>query len=295
MKKITLLFTVFFLLTVILAIAQKIQVKKGIVSKDDEPVAKLEGEATFAKGLDITLKSMTDEPLLHIKNVLINYHNVFYGTIQYYAIDFLPLNQSAGLVVEYTHSSEKKLIEYLYATIGLDFLNKDGLNKDQINKFLASKDESKKIHADTTRTFAIRNYERERLKNPVKVRNFTVAISLRSTGPRLTTSRSMETFDIYQDNKMIGKITKTISSSAVAPGGTPTQSAGYIVTRKVEPFSVDGETFEFANLARVIAEPDFPINISAYCERTWAKDLKLSNILAGEQQIVLWLIEKGCL
>jgi len=45
----------------------------------------------------------------------------------------------------------------------------------------------------------------------------------------------------------------------------------------------------------ISANPGFPLEITAYCERTWAKDLKLPDILAGERQIILWLIEKQCL
>lgn len=291
-----LLFLIIFLsLISILSHAQKIQIKKGLITNDGEPLGKLEGEATFANGTDITIKSMGDEPLVHIKCVIINYHNVFYKSIQFYSIDFIPLNQSAALTMDYPFSSEKRLIEYLYATIGPIFLSKEGLNKNQVENFLASKDESAKIHADTTHNFAMRNNEREALKKSIESRDINGMLLMRLVDSRASGSSTQETAEIYQGNLLIGKIVKTITSSAVASGGSPVRSASYVVMRRVEAFSVDGEKFEFAHLAAVNADPNFPLDIKAYCERTWAKDLKLSDILAGERQIILWLIEKGCL
>ena len=278
--------------------AQKIQVKKGIVSKGDVAIAKLEGEATFLKGTDITLKSMTDEPLLHVKSIILNYHSVFYESMNFYSFEFLSMKKAGVITFDYTFSSERKLIEYLYETIGNDFLNKSGLNEEQVNSFLATKSEGAKIHADTTRTYAMINNERERLKRPVESRKFDAVVTLQSEGVKFNSSGnvSLEMFNVYYDNMLIGKISKSIKTGFTAPGATSPgeKTSLYVAERKVEPFVVDGERFEFANMARFSFTPNFPPSISAYCERAWAKDIKIPDILSAEKQIATWLLDKGC-
>lgn|GEM_PF-3800007 len=278
-----------------LSFGQKIQVKRGIITNNGEAIGKLQGEATFANGTDITIKSMNEELLLHVKSILVNYHNIFYKSLQFYSIDFLPLNLSASLIIDYPFSSERRLIEYLYTIIGSSFLRKDGLDKNQVEKFLASKDESAKINADTTRTFAIRNHEREALRRQAERRDLNGMITLKLVNSIASGSSTQQTSEIYQGSLLIGTITKTITNSAVTPSGPPVMSANYVIKRKVDRFAVDAMDFEFAHLAAINANPNYPLDITVYCERTWAKDLKLPDILAGERQIILWLIEKNCL
>jgi hypothetical protein len=276
-------------------IGQKIQIKKDVLLKDGEPIALLEGKAGTGNATMLVIKSLQGQPLMRVRSRYVNYKNNFYKGFIYHALEFLSLDKSAAILTEYTYSSERKLIEYLYTTIGADFLGKDGLQAQPVTRFVDEQDQSKKIHADTTRIMNILKLERERLDIPPAARNAQLPFVLRSLGLRTSGNLTAETFEIYQDNLLLGKVTKFISSQTPTPGATTIRSASYEFQRKIQQFEVEGELFDYGNLGSIEANPNYPLSVKMYCGRASLGDIKLTDILNGEHEIVAWLIERTCL
>lgn len=298
MKKITLLAALLFIIT--LCFSQKLQLKKGVISRDGQPIAKLEGKATLLK-TDVTIKSLTDVPLLNIQRIIKTFGSPFHEAVQYYTIRFIPADKAAYMLMTSSNSytSEKNLAQYFFDTIGHDFFNGDKLNTEIVDAFISKGDQSGQIKKDTLRTRGLITLSKEKLSEPLTGRDVNAGLYLKSlTKETISTVRaeSLETFDIYQGDQVIGRILKRIKGDKSIPGaGNNTiNSAEFVVMRKVPQFSYDGETLDFVNLALVEGSSEYP-DIYVECEKAWAKDLKLRDIYSAEHQITSWLISKGCL
>lgn len=274
--------------------AQKIQVKKDVVIRDGEPIAKVEGKTSFTK-TDMTIKSLREEPLVQVQSVWVKFGYPFHPIWTYYTIKFVKADKSVSIIAD-MRSSERKLIEFLYEKIGNDFLTKEGLNESAVSSFVASADQSEKIHNDSIRTIGIVKHTTEKLKEPVPDRNRQARLNLILVDAKDVRDGkviSREVFDAFQDDKLVARVVKN-QKSGMQIG---TRIYEYIVMRSVSPFTVGNETFSFADMALIEAnsDPEYKPEIHVQgCDRTWALDVKFKPA-SGEYSIVSWLIEKGCL
>jgi len=299
MRKISLV--VVMTLMAVVCSAQKIQLKKGIISNEDEPIGKLVGKATLLGGTDITLQSLDGASLVKIKDPYVGFQGIYPG-IRYYSIQFVPLNKTMSLIPanKVFFTSEKKLVEYLFESIGKNFLNKDGLNAEVVNQGIASNDQSAAIARDTTYTNSLLKMSWDKFKEPVVSRAVSARVRLVSIKKETINngySRStLETFDIVQGDVIIGKIIKLYEGDPSVSNGSATasKSVEYTVMRKVSPFVLDGKEIEFANMTVVKSRLSTP-DIETMCERAAYRDLKPSDIFSAEYEIVNWLISRGCL
>ncbi|HEY8934500.1 MAG TPA: hypothetical protein VIM65_04740 [Cyclobacteriaceae bacterium] len=306
MKKSTLLLILLF--TVFLSYSQKIQLKKGLLSKDNVPFGKLEGEATLLNGTNISIKSMEDAPLINIHEPRVTFGSPFYEPIRFYSIKFVPLQKTVAFIPEKFFMSEKKLVEYLFENIGNNFLGNEGLNAEVIDKFIASKDQSGKIAKDTVHISNLVKADLEKTNEPLIDRPEKDRVELSSLKKETTNAiwyETLQTFNIVKGNVVIGKLIKrykgdpSISSSSTTP---QSKEVEYVVKRRVKPFMLDGEEIEYVNLAKVKSSLSKP-EINMYCERKYSKtssgaystDLEISDVYNAEYQIVTQLIERGCL
>lgn len=295
----TILFTIFI---TGFCYAQKIQIKKGILLKDDVPVGKLEGKATLLNGTYVSISSNEDVPLMIIKDPLIVYGSPFHAPLRYYSINFVPLRKKVAIIPsdKKFFTSEKKLMEYLYESIGNDFLTKDGLNEKEIDRFMASsKDQTKFIQEDSTRIMDLIKISKEKLQSPLVPRPVGAGYRLDSYDKQTIDKNWAETYqelDIIQGDVVIGKITKRYKGDpSVAVGSVPSSRwVHYIVTRKVVPFTHEGKSISFVNMASVKGDTQYP-DIYVDCDKAWSKDVKFADIFAAEHELISWLITKGCL
>src|SRR5688572_6552056 len=99
-----------------LGYSQKIQLKKGIITRDGEPVAKLEGNATLLKGTDIKIQTVEGTTLIDITSPRKTFF--LYDPIMYYHFQFVPLdNKAVSFIPEKFLYSEKNLVEFLFENI----------------------------------------------------------------------------------------------------------------------------------------------------------------------------------
>lgn len=295
MKKTTLLITL--LLTAGLAYSQKIQLKKGILSKDDVQIGKVEGEATLLKGTDVSIKAADGSPLVIVKDPLVTFGSFYHEPIRYYAIEFVPLGKKVSLIPDQKKffTSEKKLVEYLFENIGSDFLGKDGLNAATIDKFIATKDQSQAIAKDTTHIGNLIRISKTKITEPIISRPENGNLML-TAGTKETIStmwqETFQSFDVVKGGVVIGRITKRYKGDPSVPSTSPSsKSVEYIVTRKVPTFTLDDQKVDYINLARIKSSVSGP-DIATFCE---SKYLKIADVFSAETEIATWLVEKGCL
>lgn len=295
MKKLILVLTLTFSVT--LGFSQKIQLKKGILSKDDVQLGKLEGEATLLNGTNVSITSMDGSPLVKIKDPLVKFGSVYHEPIRYYSVEFPSIGKTVSFIPDQKKffTSEKKLVEYLFENIGKEFLGKDGVNAELVNQFIASKDQTQAIAKDTTHISNLIKISKEKIKEPLITRQADGAVRLVSK-EKITIStmwqETLETFNIVKGNVIVGQLTKNYKGDPSVPSTSPSsKSVTYVVNRKVNSFTLDGETVDFISLAKVKSAVTGP-DIYTYCE---SKSIKISDIYSAEQEIVDYLIEKGCL
>ncbi len=295
-KSIVLLALVF---TTVLSYSQKIQLKKGLLSKDDVPIGKLEGEATLLKGTNISIQSMEGTPLISIKDPLVKFGSAYHEPIRYYSIQFIPLGKTISFIPDQNKffTSEKKLVEYLFENIGKDFLGKEGLNAELVDRFITSKDQSKKISLDTLYIANFIKASQEKIAEPLINRpgeGSVRLVSLKKETTSTTWQETLETFDVLQENVIIGRVTKLYKGDPSVPSSSSIQSSKaveYVVMRKTNPFMVDDRKIEFINLAKVKSSVNGP-DVYTYCEQ---KNIEVSDIYSAEYQIVMQLVTKRCL
>jgi hypothetical protein len=297
MKKITLL-TASLLITT-LCFSQRLQLKKGILSEDGQPVAKLEGKATLFK-TNVTIKSLSDTPLLSVERIIKTFGSPFHEGINYYEIRFIPTGKVASLLMtgENSYTSEKNLAQYIFDTIGHNFFSNDQINQEIVDAFFKG-DQSEQIRTDTLMTRNLITLSKEKLTEPLIPRDGNTYLRLNSLKKEtISTAKaeSLETFDIYQGNVVIGRVLKRIKGDKSIPGAATytINSAEYVVMRRVSPFVYRDKNEEFVNMALVKGDGEYP-DIYVECEKAWAKDVKLPDIYTAEYQITSWLISKGCL
>jgi hypothetical protein len=296
MKKSILLLVLAF--TIATAYTQKIQLKKGVLSKDDVQIGKVEGEATLLKGTDVAIKSVDGATtLVSIKDPLVTFGSPYHEPIRYYAIEFVTLGKKAAFIPDQKKffTSEKKLVEYLFERIGADFLGKDGLNAATIDQFIASKDQSKAIASDTTHIGNLIRVSKVKITEPIINRPADGGVRINSLSKETistTWQETFETFDVLKGNVVIGQITKRYKGDPSVPSTSPSsQSVEYIVKRKVPSFMLDDKKIDFISLAKIKSTVSGP-DIMTYCE---SKYLKIGNVFAAEAEIADWLVSKGCL
>jgi hypothetical protein len=277
--------------------AQKIQLKKGIISRDGEPIGKMDGKASLLKGTSVSIQSLEGTDLMNITSPIKTFP--LYESIMYYHIRFATPNKTISFIPEKFLYSEKNLVEFLFESIGTDFLTKEGLNADMVDKFIADKDQSQAIAHDTTYYSNLVKISKEKLKEPVVSRPLDSKVRLYSTEKKTIEAygqKTLETFDIFQGNVLIGKLTKFYKGDPTlhVNATPPPKEVEYTVLRKISAFSLDEKTIEFVNMAKVKSSISTP-DIYSHCDGTWAKDLQASDIYSAESAIVNWLISKGCL
>ncbi|HTJ50734.1 MAG TPA: hypothetical protein VL443_14830 [Cyclobacteriaceae bacterium] len=279
--------------------SQKIQLKKGLLSKDDVPLGKLEGEATLLKGTNISIQSMEGLPLIIIKDPLVTFGSPYHEPIRYYSIKFIPLDKTVSFIPDQKKffTSEKKLVEYLFENIGKDFLSASGLNAELVDQFITRRDQSQKIAKDTLHISNLIKASQEKIMEPLVDRpeNGDVElVSLEKETINATWRETLETFNILKGKVLIGRVTKFYKGDpSLNNGSTTPQSKDvvYVVMRKINSFMLDGEKIEFINLVKVKSSVNGP-DVYSYCER---KDLKITDIYSAEYQIVSQLVTKMCL
>lgn len=296
MKKSIFLLAILF--TAVFSYSQKIQLKKGLLLKDNEAIGKLEGEATLLKGTNISIESVKGAPLISIKDPLVKFGSPYHEPIRYYSIQFIPLAKTISFIPDEKKffTSEKKIIEYLFENIGKDFLGKDGLNADLVDRFIASKDQSNKLCSDTLYIANFIKASKQKISEPLINRpdGGVRLVSLKKETTNTIWQETFETFDILQENVIIGRVTKLYKGDPSVPSSSSIQSSKaveYVVMRKINPFMLDDRKTEFINLAKVKSSVNGP-DVYTYCEQ---KNIEVSDIYSAEHQIVMQLVTKKCL
>jgi hypothetical protein len=299
MKKNTLV--LFGMLLASLSYSQKIQLKKNVVLKDEIPIGKLEGKATMFNGTNVIIQSSDGTPLIVVKDPLVKFGSAFHEPMRYYLIDFIPYHKTVAFIPadKRFFTSEKKLVEYLFTTIGKDFFNSDGINESMIDSFIAEKDEAKKINDDTLHIARLVKVSKEKLQEPLIPRPANTSVGIRSVGKSVINkiwAETSQTFDIEQGGVIIGTITKYYKGDPSAVSGTIEQSKSvhYIVKRRVNPFTLDGETITYVDLTSVKSSTSGP-DVYTDCSTVGLSSFKTSDIYHAELEIVSWLSSKGCL
>lgn len=298
-----LLLSAVFMLMLLVANAQNIQIKKGVVLKDKEPVAKLEGEATLLKGAHMAFKSMTDEPIMSVDERLVSFKNFFQDPLIFYTMRFPTANQVYIKELDQRFTSEKKIVENLYKEFGPDFLTKDGINKDIITGYVPAHDESKQIHEDTTYVFELCNQSTTQLNKAVPNRNKEARIEfnhfnideLKWKGREYWREKPADvertTLSIIQDNVLLGVVIKDLTKSPLSGQFT---EAKYYILRKVTPFTVQGDQVMYANMAMLKTDMDpATATISVAGEKTTRSFQKISNFTGYERDLIMMLIQEG--
>jgi hypothetical protein len=298
MKK-TILITALMLAT-LLCHSQMIQLKKGILSKDDVALGKLEGKATLLNGTDISIQSMDGSQLVHIKDPNIKFGYPFQEPVHFYTVEFTPINKRVCLFPETKNrffTSEKKLVDFMFDKIG-DFVNQNGLDEQVIDKFISERDQCKKINEDTIRNGKILRAGVEKLKDPLLRRPGSESLKIKAFGKEtidVVWSITYQVFEVSQGGVVIGRMSKkyTGDPSIMKSGSQQSRDVHYIVQRKVEPFTVDGASIDYIDLASIKSSTTGP-DVYTRCN-VGLQGFKPSDIYTAEYEIASWLISKGCL
>jgi hypothetical protein len=295
MKRLLLLLSL--TLTLNFSHAQKIQLKKGVITRDSEPIGKLEGEAGWLKGTDVSIHGNDGTALLNITSHIKSFS--LYEPISYYSFQFPTLNKTVAFVPEKFYSSERNLVEFLFENIGKDFLTKDGLNADLVYMFATGKDQSETIAQDTTYYSNLVRISKEKFEEPLIKRDLNNRVQLQSLEKKTINQRkqeTLETYDIIQGGVVIGKLSKHFKGDPAlyVNGIAESKEVVYTIQRRVTPFTLNDKTIEFVNMAKVKGSIGDP-SISTHCDKAGVKDFKPADIFYAETVVANWFIYKGCL
>ncbi len=287
------------------AVAQKIQIKKGIIYIDKEPIAKLTGEVKSIKDTHVVISDLSDQPLLQIDEIDVKFGSWFQRDFGFYNLKFPTLNKSVSAIVEQfgkSTGSEKKLLEQLYDSIGNKFLTRNGLNTDQVYAFIKMRDASHRIKMDTLYINELIRISRERLGRPIVDRPHDAIVRLIDRKNPLewrgneywrntTINSKVNVADIYQGNSLLGVLIKVLEMDYKGFESFVKESHYYIL-RKVDSFEIENNRIEFASLASL----DCSVIISLQVEgRSAVLDYKVIGIENAEMQLIHELIADGLL
>jgi hypothetical protein len=243
---------------------QKIQIKDGQILKDKIPVAKIEGETKLLQGANLMVKTLSDKPLFTVMTKTVNYHSYFQPSSEFLEFHFLQPNVKVNQLDLISHTSEKKIIGYLFDEMGKDFLTPEGMDETLVKSFAEKKDESSKIKEDTLKISEMTSFYHNGIKQTNLTRNRQAPITFKDF-PReklnwdgyIAMKKSFYSDwsyqGIYQDNLLVGVLIKEMVKDV--PNAPSYSAAQYFILKKINAAEVQGKLREFAPLALLTAQP----------------------------------------
>jgi ribosomal protein L17 len=244
--------------------SQKIQIKDGQIMKDKVPVAKLEGETKLLSGTNLKIKTLTDEPMVTIRTRTVDYHSHFQPATEFLEFHFVPANIKVSRLDVISHTSEKKIVGYLFDEIGKDFLTQKGVDTILIKSFARKNDEASKIKEDTLKRLELISFYQNAIKEPGPTRNREASITFHDFSRTLlswdgynamTKSYYSDwTFQgIYQDKTLLGIVIKEMVKDV--PNAPACSAVQYFILKKITAAKIQGKSRDFAPLALLTAQP----------------------------------------
>jgi len=157
--------------------AQSYKVKKGILLKDKEPIAKVTGEVGSFKGTDMGLETLDGEVFLHVvgKDFRTDYpgfESVMWFEYEFPTFGLNVINKRIGGNV-----SEKQFLKFEFENHNIP-IYPHGFNREDLDYFV-DRDYSQQLHEDTTALLAKISFYQENLKGNSIERDTRVKHTLR--------------------------------------------------------------------------------------------------------------------
>ncbi len=280
---------------------QKIQIKKGLILIDKEPVAQLEGKATLLKGTHLIISSLEGVQLINLEETNFKTASQYQEEMYFYNLSFAGIDKQVCHILDRQYTSEKNIVENLYKEIGSGFLTKEGLNQEIVNSWIENNDHTQQIHRDTTFIGELVLKGMEALKEPLMRDPDQLYKTSHYYGELLSYGRELWrnvepkekklVLGIYQDDNLLGVIVKILKSPYES--AEIYTSARYYVLRRVKPFKVQGKEIRFVDIASLTASETNQAKINIMDQEPFIESI--NNFEKAERHLVNLLISKGYL
>lgn len=286
MKKISIIMA--FVFSVLVINAQKVKVDDGTVTLDKVPIAKVEGSSGLFKNTDLTYKFLNDQPMLRLTVQSSGYFIPTHKDLYWYEIQFFKPSKTVRVLIKGgAYNSQKKLSEMLFVTYTPQFLKNNEIDTVALSQFAEKNDGSKKIMEDTAVYNAYEIELRKALNNGRIDRDLIKPIILKSTGNEVVAWITTSTFDIIQDNVVIGSVEKRIEN------GNSGLSGNYKIFKRFKNSeTIGGKPVQYG-IASCVEIGSFPFFRTVQDKKEHKLDSKFSD--KSENQIVQFLVSNGYL
>jgi len=293
MKTTSLLFA--FACITSLSFAQKYEVKKGKIALDKNVIATYDGKGSILRMFDLTISTPGLKPLITLKEKYYEFKNPLRRNgDRWIDITFLG-NPEKKMGYHFKNDMrliERDLVGLLFKDGATALIQGEELNAPAVDDYI--KTNNFDFVADS---IYIRNFEKENREHiieplsrdkslPVKVIFVDKSRDVNSDNEDYT-----YTYDIFQDDVLLGQVEKTISH----PLGGGTKVFYQILKRSLTPYTVDGKQMKFGILAFVQTDsPTFEQELILMTNKNTMK-YKTPDHTESQHQIVNLLVTNGIL
>ena len=223
--------------------AQKIKIDNGTVMMDKVAVLKVEGKVGLFKAMNLTYKSMEDQPVLSIREKVFNYFLPTYEPLNFYDITFHQADQRMSFVAKGRLISEKKVSQWLFVEMTPSLLKDNKIDSTTVNAFIKANDANEKINRDTLDYIAFEAALRDQLRANLP-RDYSKSVNFLAGKSEGFYGGASTTFNIYQGDAVIGKVVREIKHA------TPQNEVQFTIYKKLAtPINERGQMVDYGVVA----------------------------------------------
>lgn len=273
------------------ASAQTIVAKKGKINAGDSVIAKYDSKGSIFRAYDINIKSLSDEPLLNLKEEGHDFESPYADPVGWYRISF-PNTDLPQMRYRMTEQlNEKRIFAQVLFPENAPLLLADGKLNRAVVDSLAGSTHAYDYAADSARVRQLETANAARIKKVIP-RDITKPFDLQVATPvyqrpHPEPGERTVAYDIYQGGFLLGQVMRRshYESSEL--------HYDFSVWMKTEPYTYEGQSMTFSPLAFFVnASATFDNKVVLMKDKSKIK-LKTPNPTAAEYLLVRLLIDSG--